>query len=209
MEEKIDWELRDISSKINAQIIVTTGGLIDAWNNELITLNLPNAVINKLWLETAFFGAYLLLKRFSAPLEAEKSKFVDKAVRDAFIDMIPIYTSDKKGDNADLKKYITSGYDRTLEMYKNYKGVDTKILFCDLARNVFNLTKDSKIKFIDNTFWTRVKLKFAFFLRAFGGNKELMDKHINEVYLPNENLIAFADSATQAFVNVSESDIRD
>ena len=209
-EEKIDWELQDMSSKINAQILTTTAALNDAWRNELITLNLPNEVLNKLWLETAFFGAFLLQKRFVMPLEEEKRKFVNKAVRDAFLFTIPtVVFSDSKNENTDLKNFITSEYDRTLEMYKNYQGVDIKALFRDLVRDVFNTSKDSKMKFVENSFWTRFKLKLAFFLAALSGNKEFMDQHQHEVYLPNENLTAFATSAAQSFASVSESDIRD
>lgn len=207
-EEKIDWELQDMSSKINAQILATTAALNDAWRNELITLNLPNEVLNKLWLETSFFGAFLLLKRFATPLEEEKRKFVNKAVRDAFTFTIPavVFGDDK---NSDLKNYITAEYDRTLEMYQNYKGVDVKALFRDLVRDTFNTSKDSKMKFVENSFWTRFKLKLAFFLAALGGNKEFMEQHQHEVYLPNENLTAFATSAAQAFAGVSERDIHD
>ena len=209
-EEKIDWELQDMSSKINAQILATTAALNDAWRNELITLNLPNEVLNKLWLETSFFGAFLLLKRFATPLDEEKRKFVNKAVRDAFTFTIPtVVFSDTESKNSDLKNYITAEYDRTLEMYKNYKGIDVKALFGDLVRDVFNTSKDSKMKFVENSFWTRFKLKLAFILAALGGNKEFVEQHQHEVYLPNENLTAFATSATQAFANVSESDIND
>ena len=209
-EEKIDWELQDVSSKINAQILTTTAALNDAWRNELITLNLPNEVLNKLWLETAFFGAFLLLKRFATPLEEEKRKFVNKAVRDAFVFTIPtVVFGDTKSENTDLKNYITSEYDRTSEMYKNYKGVDVKALFRDLIRDVFNTSKDSKMKFVENSFWTRFKLKLAFFLAALGGNKEFMEQHQHEVYLPHKNLTAFATSAAQAFAGVTESDIHD
>ena len=210
MKDKIDWELQDIASKINAQVVTTTAALNDAWRNKLITLNLPNEVLSRLWLETAFFGVYLLQKRFSVPLGEEKSKFIDKTVRDAFLLVVPACTfGDTKGENTDLKNYITSEYDRTLKMYKNYEGVDIKILFRDLIREVFNTVEDSKIKFIDNTFSNRFKLKAAFFLSALGGNKEFIDKYSNEVYLPNKNLMAFANSATQAFANVSENDVND
>lgn len=207
-EEKIDWDLHDIASKINAQVVATTAALNDAWRNELNTLKLPNGVLNKLWLETAYFGAYLLEKRFSASLGEQKSKEVNKYVRDGFLLIVPNTFSDGE-ENEELKKWIASEYDRTLEMYENYKGVDVKALFQNLVRDVFNATEDSRMKFIDNTFWTRFKLKLAFFLAALGGNKEFMEKHENEVYLPHENLTAFATSAAQAFANVSESDIHD
>jgi len=210
MEEKIDWELQDIASKINAQIVTTTAALNDAWRNELLTLNLPNEVLNRLWLETAFFGVFLLQKRFIMPIGEEKSKFVNKAVRDAFLLVVPTCAfGDTEGKNTDLKKYITSEYDRTLEMYKNYKGIDVKELFRNLVRDAFNTSEGSNVKFIDNTFGNRLKLKAAFFLSALGGNKEFLDKHGKEVYLPDKNLIAFAHSATQAFANVSERDIND
>ena len=208
-EEKIDWDLHDIASKINAQVVATTAALNDAWRNELNTLKLPNGVLNKLWLETAYFGAYLLEKRFSAPLGEQKSKEVNKYVRDGFLLIVPSTFSDGDNENEEFKKWIASEYDRTLEMYENYKGVDVKALFRDLVRDIFNTTEDSKMKFIDNTFWTRLKLKIAFFLAALGGNKEFMEKHGNEVYLPHENLTACATSAAQAFAAVSENDIHD
>jgi len=37
MEEKIDWDLHDIASKINAQVVAITAVLNDAWRNELNT----------------------------------------------------------------------------------------------------------------------------------------------------------------------------
>lgn len=209
MEEKIDWDLHDIASKINAQVVATTAALNDAWRNELNTLKLPNGVLNKLWLETAYFGAYLLEKRFSAPLGDQKSKEVNKYIRDGFLLIVPRTFSDGDNENEELKKWITSEYDRTLEMYENYKGVDVKKLFCDLVRDVFNTTEGSKMKFIDNTFGNRLKLKTAFILGALGGNKEFIEKHENEVYLPNENLTAFATSAAQAFASISDNDIND
>lgn len=208
MEQKIESELQDIASKINAKILVTTATLNDTWRNELITLNLPNEVLNRLWLETSFFGAYLLLKRFSMPLGEEKSDFINNAVRDAFIFTVPaIVFGDTKSENADLKNYITSEYDRMLEMYRNYKGVDVRILFRDLVRDIFNTVGGSKVKFIDNTFGNRLKLKTAFILSALGGNKEFIEMHKNEIYLPNENLIAFSDSAVRAFAGVSQNDM--
>ncbi len=208
MKEKIDWDLHDVASKINAQVVVTTAALNDAWRNELNTLKLSNGVFNKLWLETAYFGAYLLEKRFSAPLGEQKSKEVNKYVRDGFLLIVPSTFSDGE-ENEELKKWIASEYDRNLEMYENYKGVDVKELFQNLVRDVFNTTEDSRMKFIDNTFWTRLKLKLAFFLAALGGNKEFMEKHENEVYLSHENLVAFATSAARAFASVSENDIHD
>lgn len=210
MEEKIDWELQDVASKINAQVVTTTAALNDAWRSELLTLNLPNEVLNRLWLETSFFGVFLLQKRFSAPLEENKSKFVNKAIRDAFLLVVPTCAfGDTEGKNADLKKYITSEYDRTLEMYKNYSGVDVKELFCNLIRDVFNTSKGSNVKFIDNTFGNRLKLKTAFFLSALGGNKEFLDKHGKEVYLPAKNLVAFANHAAQVFASIEERDINE
>lgn len=208
MEEKIDWDLHDIASKINAQVVATTAALNDAWRNELITLKFPNGVLNKLWLETAYFGVYLLQKRFSAPLGEEKRKVVNKNVRDAFLLIVPNVFRDKEDGNEKLKKWITAEYDRTLEMYENYKGIDVKSLFLNLVRDVFNTSKNLKMKFVENSFWTRFKLKLAFFLAALGGNKEFMEQHGNEVYLPHENLTAFATSAAQAFASVSENDIR-
>lgn len=208
-EEKTDWDLHDIASKINAQVVATTAALNDAWRNELNTLKLSNGVLNKLWLETAYFGAYLLEKRFSIPLGDQKSKKVNKYVRDGFLLIVPSTFSDGDNQNEELKKWIASEYDQTSEMYENYKGVDVKVLYSDLVRNIFNLSEDSKIKFIDNSFWTRFKLKKAFFFATLGGDKEFIKKHENEVYLPNENLTAFANSAAQAFALVSESDIYD
>lgn len=196
-----------MGSKIGAQIFATTATLNDAWRNELITLNLPNEVLNKLWLETSFFGAFLLLKRFTASLEEEERKLVNKAVREAWVFLISDVVFEE-GKNSDLKNYIIAKYDRTLEMYQNYKDVDAKTLFCDLLKDAFNSSKDSKMKFIENSFWNRFKLKSAFFLAALGGSKEFMDQHRHEVYLPNENLTAFATSAAQAFAGVGESDIR-
>ena len=209
MEEKIDWDLHDIASKINAQVVATTVALNDVWRNELITLKLPDSILNKLWLETAYFGVYLLQKKFSGPLGEEKRKTVNKNVRDAFLLIVPSVFGDKEEHNEELKKWITLEYDRTLEMYENYKGIDVKSLFCDSIRDVFNATEGSKIKFIDNTFGNRLKLKTAFILAVLGGNKKFIDKHENEAYLPNENLTAFATSAAQTFANVSESDIND
>ena len=208
-EEKIDWDLHDIASKINAQVVAITAAFNDGLRNELITLKLPDVVLNKLWLETAYFGTYLLQKRFSVPLDKDKSKTVNKKVRDTFLLIVPRIFGNEEDDNKKLKKYIASEYDRTLEMYKDYKGVDVKVLFHDLIRDAFNSTEDSKMKFIDNTFGNRLKLQIAFFLGALGGNKDFIEKHKNEIYLPNENLMAFASRAAQAFASVSSSDIND
>lgn len=206
-EEQLDWDLHDIASKINAQVLAITAVLNDSWRNELNTLKLPSGVLNKLWLETAYFGAYLLEKRFSDPLGDQKSEEVKRYVRDGFILIVSRTFLDGDNENEELKNWIASEYDRTLKMYENYKGLDVKALFQNLVRDIFNTTEDSRMKFIDNTFWTRFKLKLAFFLAALGGNKEFMEKHENEVYLPHENLTAFAVSAAQAFAGVSDNDI--
>jgi hypothetical protein len=67
MEDTRNWELIDeYGSKICAQVVGTTAVVNDSWRNELITLNLPHEVLNKLWLETAYFGVYLLQKKFTA-----------------------------------------------------------------------------------------------------------------------------------------------
>ncbi|MFA5020526.1 MAG: hypothetical protein WC517_00460 [Patescibacteria group bacterium] len=210
MKKEIDWELHDIASKINAQVVTTTAVLNDTWRNELITLNLPNEALNKLWLETAFFGIFLLLKRFATPLGEEKNEFVNNAVRDAFLLVVPTCAfGDSKGENNGLKDYIASDYDRTLELYKKYQGIDVRMLFRDLVKDVFNSSEGSKIKFIHNSFGNRLKLKIAFIISALAGNKEFIEAHSNEVYLPIENLVAFANSATQAFAGISDNDIND
>jgi hypothetical protein len=210
MQDKRNWETIDeYGSKICAEVVGTTAVVNDSWRNELITLNLPNEVLNKLWLETAYFGVYLLQKKFTASLEDEKREVINRSIRGTFLLAIPTLFGDEKADNSDFKNYIASEYDRTLKLYENYKGVDVKMLFRDIVRDIFNTSEESGIKFIDNTRGNRFKLKTASILAAIGGNKEFSDQLANTVYLPVENLMAFASGATQAFANINESLLSD
>jgi len=203
-EFKLDSNTKEyeLGSKINGQIVATTAFLNDAWRNQMITLNLPNLVFNKLWLETAYFGSYILQKKFSEPLEKEKSKLLNQYMRYGFLLLVPTIFGEKLGDS-ELKKFVSEQYDDRLEKYRNFNGVDTRTLFCDLVKNVFNSTENCKIKFIDNTFGNRLKLKTALILGAIGGNKEFVDKHKDEVFLSDKDLLKLADNATQAFMNVN------
>lgn len=208
MEEEIDWEIQDRISKINAQVIANTAALNDAWRNELLTLNLPNGVLNRIWLETSYFGVFLLYKKFILPLGEEKIKDASARLRHAYTFTVPTILFAEQADK-EFKEYVASEYDERLEMYKNYNGLDVRLLFRDLIKDVFNTVEGSKVKFIENTFGNRLKLKTALLLGALGGDKEFIDKHSNEVFLPQEHLLEFTNSAVKVFTSVSESDISD
>jgi hypothetical protein len=203
MEGIMDQNLRHIASNINAQILAVTTQVNESLVNELITLKLPNSLFNKVWLETACLGAYLLQKKFSMLLGHENSKTVNKHVRELFLDTAPSLLGCKGEDKEIFKERIVSQYDKRLEMYEQYQGVDVSLRFRELIRNVFNTTEGSKVRFGENKSSNHLILKTAFF---FGG-KMFSGKHENEVFLPNENLNAFASNAAQAFGNVSERDI--
>ena len=205
--QETDWEAQDIGSKINAQVIAITAALNDAWRKELISLNLPGIVLNRLWLETSFFGAFLLIKRFTKPLENTRKEKINSIIRDGYLLIVPDMFGSDKVEKKQVQDYFASEYDKTLEMYEKYEGVDTKTLFCGLVKNVFNASEGSKVKFIDNSFKNRLGLKTAFFLAALGGNKEFMNKHANEVFIPRERLSGFADDVVKAFSGVNEGDV--
>jgi hypothetical protein len=204
MEGKMDQNLRHIASKINAQVLAVTTQTNESLVNELMTLKLPHSIFNKVWLETAYLGVHLLQKKFSVLLGHESSKTVNIYVRELFLDIAPGLFGGE-GDNKEIfKEWIVSQYDQRLEMYEQYQGLDISLRFRELIRNVFNTTEGSKVRFIENKPSNHPRLKTAFF---FGG-KKLLGKHENEVYLPNENLNAFAANAAQAFSNISEHDIK-
>ena len=85
MEEKMDQHLRNIASKINAQVIAVTRQINESLINELMTLKLPPSLFDKVWLETAYLGSYLLQKKFSVLLGHEKSKTLNINVRELFL----------------------------------------------------------------------------------------------------------------------------
>jgi len=199
----MDQNLRRIASNINAQILAVTTQINESLANELMTLKLPISIFNKVWLETAYLGVHLLQKKFSTLLGHENSKTVNKHVRELFLDIAPNLLGGN-GENKEIfKDRIVSQYDQRLDMYEQYQGADVSLRFRELIRNVFNTTEGSKVRFIENKPGHHLRLKPAFF---FGG-KKLSGKHENEVFLPNENLNAFAANAAQAFDNVSERDI--
>jgi hypothetical protein len=200
----MDQNLRHIASKINSQVLAVTAQINDSLVNELMTLKLPHSIFNKVWLETAYFGVHLLQKKFGVLLGHESSKTVNKNVRELFLDIVPgLFGGD--GENKEIfKEWIVSRYDQRLEMYEQYQGADVGLRFRELIRNVFSSTEGSKVRFAENKPGNPLRLKTAF---SFGG-KRFLSKHENEVYLPNENLNAFAANAVQAFGNVSEHDIK-
>jgi len=204
MEGQMDQNLRHTASKINAQVLAVTTQINESLVNELMTLKLPNSVFNKVWLETAYLGVYLLQKKFSVLLGHENSKTVNKHVRELFLDSASSLFGGEGENKEILKEWIVSHYDQRLEMYEQYQGADVSLRFRELIRNVFNTTEGSKVRFIENKPGNPLKLKTAFF---FAG-KKFLSKQENEVYLPNENLNAFVTNAAQAFGNVNESDIK-
>jgi hypothetical protein len=200
----MDQSLRHIASKINAQVLAVTSQINESLVNELMTLKLPNSIFNKVWLETAYLGVHLLQKKFSLLLGHESSKAVNKHVRELFLDSAPSLF-EGQGENKEIfREWIVSHYDQRLEMYEQYQGSDISLRFRELVRNIFNTTEGSKVRFIENKPSNPLRLKTAF---LFGG-KRFLGKHENEVYLPNENLNAFAANAAQAFSTVSEHDIK-
>ena len=204
MEGIMDQYLRNIASQINAQILAVTTQINESLINELMTLKLPNSIFNKVWLETACLGVYLLQKKFSVLLGHENSKTLNKNVRELFLDIVPSLFGGE-GENKEIfKERIGSQYDQRFEMYEQYQGVDVGLRFRELIRKAFNTTEGSKVRFIENKSSNRLRSKTAFF---FGG-KQFLGKHENEVFLPNENLNSFVTEVTQAFGNVTERDIK-
>lgn len=207
-----DLEIRDIASKINAEVVAITAGLSEEWGKEFSTLNLPNEVLNKLWFETAFFGIYLLQKRFVFKLEEKTRDKLKKNIRQTFISTVSSLMSVKDNDYEELKEYITHQYDETIKTYENYSGVDIKNLFTDFLVDVFNLCENSKLKYIDNKLTTKLKLKLAFFLGSLvkkDGTNSFIEEHKDILYLPKSNLTPLSSGIAKAFSEVNESVIYD
>jgi len=211
MNEKINsLEINDIASKFNAQVVAITAGLSEEWEKEFSTLNLPNEVLNKLWFETAFFGIYLLQKRFIFKLDEITRNKLKKEIRQTFISTVSSLMSSKDIDREELKEYIESQYDGTIESYENYSGVDIKILFTNFLADIFNLCGNSKLKYIDDNIANKLRLKLAFFLGSLikkNGTNDFIKEHKDVVYLPKNNLASLSSAIAMAFTEVNESDI--
>lgn len=211
MNEKINsLEINDIASKFNAQVVAITAGLSEEWEKEFSTLNLPNEVLNKLWFETAFFGIYLLQKRFIFKLDEITRSKLKKEIRQTFISTVSSLMSSKDIDREELQEYIESQYDGTIESYENYSGVDIKILFTNFLADIFNLCGNSKLKYIDDNIANKLRLKLAFFLGSLikeNGTNNFIKEHKDIVYLPKNNLASLSSAIAMAFTEVNESDI--
>lgn len=212
MNEKSDLEINDMASKFNAQVVVTTAGLSEEWEKGFSTLNLPNEVLNKLWFETAFFGIYLLQKRFIFKLDKITRNKLKKEIKQTFISTVSSLMSSENTSHEEIKEYIESQYDETMESYENYSGVDIKILFTDFLVDIFNLCEESKLKYIDDSLATKLKLKLAFFLGSLikkDGTNEFIEKHKDTLYLPKSNLTTLSSAIATAFAEINESEIWD
>jgi len=205
-----ELEINDVASKFNAQVVVITAGLSEEWGKEFSTLNLPNEVLNKLWFETAFFGVYLLQKRFILKLDEITRDKLKKEIRQTFISTVSSLMSVKEKDHEELKEYIKSQYDGTIESYESYSGVDIKNLFTDFLADIFNLCETSKLKYIDDNLTNKLKLKLGFFLGSLikkEGTNDFIEKHKDTVYLPKSNLSTLSSAIAQAFIEVKENEI--
>lgn len=205
-EAQIDWDLDDIGQKISLKALVTTTTFSKSLRNELIFLKISNQTYNHLLLETAYFCVYLLQKRFSSPLGEEKKVNINKAVSHYFNLVYPIEFSVKEQEN-DLKLYIEREYDSRLESYENYNGFDDRVLFVNFLCNSFNSVEDSRIKFIENAPLNRIKISIAFFLAGLWRNKEFLENHSKEIYLPRNTLQNYADIVTKYIAEIPETTI--
>lgn len=194
-----ELQLNDASNKIVAQVVAITASLNDQWDEVLMTkFNAPivPSVHNKTWLEIAFFGAYTLLQRAQTAYPADVYEKINQVVPKDLVRMIMMVVFDEKDEETkkSLETYITSEFNRSLELYKKHVG-DTALVLRDLIRDVFNTSEGSKIKFVDGGWTTKLKLNVAFAM----GDSDFQAKHKDEQYLKSDILLPIAQAVANEF----------
>ncbi len=201
-----ELQLNDASNKIVAQVVAITASLNDQWDNVLITkfnTQIVPQVHNKTWLEIAFFGAYTLLHRAQTAYPKEIYEKVTQAVHKDLVRMIMMVVFDEKDEETkkSLEAYITLQFHQSLELYQKHVG-DTALVLRDIIRDIFNTSDDSKIKFVDGDWKSKLKLNFAFAL----GDSEFQAKHKDEQYLKSEVLLPIAQTVANEFRTLSQDE---
>jgi|GEM_PF-2828971 len=197
-KEKLD----DLATKVAAEILALTASVNDKLHAELLSAtNIPTHAgqHNYVWLEIAYFGSYLLRQKVTNSMSKQEQNIFDPLLKERFLFYVTNVAFESKGEGAEsLRLMIGSTYDARLKEYAEYRG-DVSTLFKEELKNAFNSQSQGKIKFVDKSFKTKLKLKVAFFLAALGGNKEFLEQHGDEIFLPDSVLTSTAATVNKMF----------
>lgn len=202
-----ELQLSDASNKIVAQVLAVTASLNDQLDEVLVAkFNIPinSGVHNRTWLEIAYFGTYTLLQRAQKSYSADDYVNISREVHKGLIHMIlTVVFFDEKDEatKASLEAHVSAGLAQSLESYKEHVG-DTSLVLRDLIRDIFNASEDSKIKFVDGDWITKLKINIAFAL----GNSEFQAKHKDEQLLNGDFLLPVVHAIATRFRTLDQKE---
>ena len=195
-------KLEELATKVAAKVVAITANINDKLHAEfLAATNIPihPGVHNYVWLEIAYFGSYLLHQKVTNSMSKDEQIIFASTLRERFIFLVTTIVFPTEGEeDKSLKNYIESTYDTKLKKYSEFRG-DISELFKNELKDTFNSQSDGKIKFVDKSFKTKIKLKAAFFLASLGNNKEFFEKHGDEFFFPDSILSSTVSVVTKMF----------
>lgn len=185
-------EYEELAGKIAIQVIAQTAVLNDQLHEALVlgtNVATEPMVHNKVWLQIAYFGNYILFKKYSrnispAELDAFKVSLKDQFIRYA---MMVVFT----GNDENFQVWLESQYLHFFELYEKHVGNTSELLKKLISANF--VLNDSKIKFVENKFPKRALLSLSGIL---GGIPQ------GEILLSDEVLTKFSTSVFDTFVSI-------
>ena len=192
-------ELREWVQTIAAETMVNSVALLEDLQNSLrlaSNVEIGNAAKNLAGHAIGIYGCYLVQQRLISSIE-DKDLF-KQLLRDAYLDyVVSTWMSIKDEEQKTAKKEIGAMFDADTLLYSQTIG-GVGLTFKEKLRGIFNTY--SPIKFIDNTFSNRFKLKTARFLGA--GNTKFIEEHGNDFYMQMEVLDKIVAAITQSFLEL-------
>lgn len=188
----MDNNREELAGKIATQVIAKTAVLNDQLHEALsLSTNLATEplVHNKVWLQIAYYGNYLLFKKYSKLMSASEISTFKLELKDQFINyaMMVVFV----GNDENFRLWLEAQYSQIFEVYENHIG-NTSDLLKELISSEF-VSNNSKIKFIENKFSKRFLLGLA---GALGGVPQ------GEVILSQEVLSNFCEKVIDSFLSV-------
>ena len=176
---------------------------ISSWTNELKVLRniqIDRSAFAMLLLESVAFGHYYVGEKFKGYMnESERKIFADELNKKMiFMLALMLDSKDKEKNSEAHEAIIKEMYNKTVpdnhKALANYKGNTIIDLFKETLRQIFN-SNDFKIKFFENTFKNRLKLKIGGTLSSSNTSSKFKD----DIFLDNKVLYVIPDTLFAEF----------
>lgn len=186
--------------------------VVSSWKNELKVLKnieVHPSGYGTLLLEASMFGHYYVGEKFKQNMSKDDQKIFSNELDDKMVLMVSLLLDhkDKDKDFEAHKKMIREMYEKFApEAHKQlaeYRGNSIHDVFKVRLRQTFNNTDDFKMKFFENSFKNRLRLKFAGLLSGDGSS----NKYANDTFLDEKIIYLLADSLFAEFSTLDYNEL--